>query len=89
MGVLWRKKVRIKKETTLKVRSRHTCRRGVGVSRDGNRIRLGNDAAAVASSAAVGINGSGGGGLSLGNVRGNGEERSEEIHCDVWFVGCE
>jgi hypothetical protein len=58
-------------------------------SRDGNRIRLGNDAAAVASSAAVGINGSGGGGLSLGSVRGNGEERSEEIHWDVWFVGCE
>jgi hypothetical protein len=68
------------KETTLKVRSRHTGRRWVGVSRDGNRIRLGNDAAAVASSAAVGINGSGGGGLSLGNVRGNGEERSEEVH---------
>jgi len=48
------------------------------------RDHLGNNAAAVASCC---INGRGWGGLGLGGVGGDGEEVSEEIHCDsVWWV---
>ena len=43
--------------------------------------RLGNNAAAsTATSSTIGIDGSGRRGLSLGNIGGDGEERSEEIH---------
>jgi len=43
---------------------------------------LGDDAAATGAST-TGINGSRGGGLMLGSVRDDGEERSEGIHCCV------
>jgi hypothetical protein len=46
-----------------------------------NDNRLGDNAAAsTAGSSIVGIDGSGGRGLSLGAIRGDGEESSEEIH---------
>jgi hypothetical protein len=44
--------------------------------------RLGDDAAPTGAST-TGINGSRGGGLMLGSVRDDGEERSEGIHCCV------
>ena len=46
---------------------------------------LRNDAAARAASS--GINGRRGDGFSLGRVRGEGEERSEGIHCCVCVCG--
>ena len=43
--------------------------------------RLGDNAAtSTAASALIGLDGGGGGGLSLGSVGGDGEESSEEIH---------
>ena len=43
--------------------------------------RLGDNAAAsTAASSTIGIDGSGGRGLSLGSVGGGGEECNEEIH---------
>jgi uncharacterized membrane protein len=43
--------------------------------------RLGDNAAAsTTASSTIGIDGSGGRGLSLGSVGGDGEESSEEIH---------
>jgi hypothetical protein len=43
---------------------------------------------ATAAGSSIGINGSWWGGLKLGGVRGDGEERSEEIHCCVCGVVC-
>ena len=48
---------------------------------DGQENRLGDNAARSAS--AVSVDGSGGSGLSLGSVGGDGEESSEEIH---WLI---
>ena len=52
-----------------------------------NRLR--DDAGAKVATTKVGINGSRGLKLMLGNVGRDGEERREEIHCGVFGVGVE
>jgi hypothetical protein len=62
------------------------CWAKVGQKQDSLR----DNAAAPGSS--ISINGCGGGGLKLGSVRGDGEERSEGIHCCLcggWLESCD
>ena len=64
---------------------------GVGRMSRQKQDRLGDDAAAAGASS-TGINGGRGGGLVLGSVGDDGEERSEGIHCCLcgeWIESCD